>query len=180
MEKMIDPKGILYDLLAPILIKERIDPEKGYVSQAIEILERRIAEGSVTDPSDYFSLGCAHYEAGNVGRAIEYTRTYTELVPEDPTGHLTLGWTLNRTKFNNEILEEGRRSLERAIELDPENPTHRYELSLNCVLRGDIEGQIENLRFVANSKDPEWPYVIIDAQNKLARILNHIRSKEVT
>lgn len=159
---------LLFDGLGRILRQEgtEISPKGGNCRRVIEIVERRIQEGRVTDPSDYFWVGAAYDEVGNVSKAIEYIRTYTELVPNDPEGFLSLGSIETREAGN---LEEGRKHLEKAIELDPEDPGYRHELGLNCLLRGDREGAMTNFQTVASSQDPEYSYIRENARDILSR-----------
>lgn len=159
---------LLFDGLGKILRQEGIELNRkgGNCQRAIEIVERRIQEGRIADPSDYFWLGAAYCESGNTNKAIEHIRTYTELVPNDPEGFLSLGSIETRQAGD---LEEGRKHLEKAIELDPENPVYKHELGLNCLLRSDREGAMANFQTVANSQDPEYSDIRKNVRDILSR-----------
>lgn len=145
-----------WDTVKHVLNQEGMEthPASGNGLAVIDILEKRMSEGRVSDPADYRRLSGVYYEKGDITKAIQHGKTYAELVPNDPMGHNDLGVTYTLNGFP----DEGKISLLKAITLDPTNPYIRLNMASNCEARKDREGAIENyIFFLRASEDPNNP-----------------------
>ena len=154
-------RTLLMPMLAEALTRHGVEPlTKGRCTQVIDLFETQ-EQGlwGCSDPEDLHALAAAYDEAGRRDMAVVCWRRYVELFPEDSMGYFNLGYDLTRNK--KEFVEEGRQALERAIEFDPTNIVIRHEMVLNCSIRGDVGGEIENLRFIIANSDPEDEHDLI-------------------
>lgn len=166
---------IYWETVRKVLHQEGMEPHPGPYNglRVIDILERRIAGGWISDPADYLRLSTVYYEKGDIANAIERAKTYTELVPDDPLGYNEVG----KIYTFNGFLEEGRVNLTKAMTLAPQDPYIRFNMATNCLMSRDREGALENLVFFLQlPEDPNnQDYYILKkvAQLDLYRIVTN-------
>jgi Flp pilus assembly protein TadD len=152
---------------------------------------REALEEMPGDPFLLCWLGVAERELGLDGIAYERFRQALEADPQDPFILATAGnalagfddpdaegalraaallgkdvalarWMYGAFLTREGVLDEGRRELEAARDLDPEDPVIRYELGVNLLLAGQSEAGIDSL-FTAAEFRPEdgWTRVVL-------------------
>src|ERR1700724_2181060 len=77
-------------------------------------------------PEFLFFLGTALLDTPDYHEALPRFRRYIELRPDDPRGHLSLGWSL----FLEKDLPGARRELEETLRLDPKQADAWYHLGM--------------------------------------------------
>jgi tetratricopeptide (TPR) repeat protein len=123
--------------------------ENHLVSEAINAL-RLLLLRDPDNPEYLLMLGNAVLEsATEFSKAAEYFERYVEFRPDDPMGHMMLGYS----QYTNRLYDEAERQFFRTLELDPDFIEVEYYLGMIAFNRNDDEEAMRRLSRVLADSD---------------------------
>jgi len=117
--------------------------EKEQYDKAIEQFRKALALDS-TNTDAWLNLGITALKQDDYATAAEAFQKYTALAPDDPQGFYFLAVTLLNLKENkDQHLKDALAAIQRAIELDPENPDYYNIAGMVYKQMGDTKKSLE-------------------------------------
>jgi len=140
-------------LRALVLAYEQVDR----LSDARKTLER-LAAADPKDTQHLFELARVAYKAHDLEGALGYLGHARDLVPSDPRVHFLFGMVLEEL----ELPIEARKSIEKAVTLDPHNPDYNYALGSIILMTREASGAIACFRTYveARPRDPRGHFAL--------------------
>jgi tetratricopeptide (TPR) repeat protein len=127
------------------------------LSDARKTLER-LAVADPRNPQHLFELARVAYLAHDLEGALGYLGHARDLVPSDPRVHFLFGMVLEEL----ELPLEARKSVEKAVALDPHNPDYYYALGSVILTTREASGAVACFRnyVAARPRDPRGPFAL--------------------
>jgi tetratricopeptide (TPR) repeat protein len=118
----------------------------------------RLAVGDPKNPGHLFELARVAYLAHDPEGALGYLGHARDLVPSDPRVHFLFGMVLAELK----LPLEARKSVEKAVALDPHNPDYNYALGSIILTTREASGAVQCfLHYVeARPQDPRGHFAL--------------------
>ncbi len=127
------------------------------LQDARKILERLAAADS-ENPQHLFELGRVAYKMRDLEGALAYLGHARDLVPSDARVHFLFGMVLEEM----ELPIEARKSVEKAVALDPRNPDYNYGLGTIILVTRESAGAVACFRNYAQARpqDPRGHFAL--------------------
>ena len=127
------------------------------LSDARKVLER-LAVADSKNPEHLFELARVAYKTHDLEGALGYLGHARDLVPTDPRVHFLFGMVLEEL----ELPIEARKSLEKAVALDPRNPDYNYALGSVILTTREASPAVACFRkyVEARSRDPRGHFAL--------------------
>ncbi len=127
------------------------------LSDARKTLER-LAAADPRNPQHLFELARLSYRAHDLEGAISYLGHARNLVPSDPQVHFLFGMLLEEMQ----LPLEARKSVEKAVALDPHNPDYNYGLGSIILTTRESSGAVACFRsyVAARPQDPRGHFAL--------------------
>lgn len=127
---------------------------------SVESMIARLEDRLATDPEDvegWFRLGGAYALTGAYGRAADAYRRAIDLRDDAPALHAALAEALTMAS-DGIVTEPARQALERALELDPQDPRARFYQGLELAQRGEQQGALDVWVRLAEDSPADAPW----------------------
>jgi tetratricopeptide (TPR) repeat protein len=155
MVEALDARGLASSdtLRSLVLAYEQINR----LPDARKTLER-LAVGDPKNPQHLFELARVAYLAHDPEGALGYLGHARDLVPSDPRVHFLFGMVLAELK----LPLEARKSVEKAVALDPHNPDYNYALGSIILTTREASGAVACFRnyVEARPRDPRGHFAL--------------------
>jgi tetratricopeptide (TPR) repeat protein len=127
------------------------------LSDARKTLER-LAIADPRNPQHLFELARVAYMAHDLEGAVGYLGHARDLVPSDPRVHFLFGMVLQEM----ELPIEARKSVEKAVALDPNNPDYNYALGSIILTTREASGAVACFRNYVQARplDPRGHFAL--------------------
>jgi tetratricopeptide (TPR) repeat protein len=142
------------DSLRPLVIAYE---QVNRLSDARKTLER-LAVADPQNPQHLFELARVAYLAHDFEGALGYLGHARDLVPSDPRVHFLFGMVLEEL----ELPLEARKSVEKAVALDPHNPDYNYALGSIILMTREAASAVTYFRnyLEARPRDPRGHFAL--------------------
>lgn len=159
--KFPDIPPITYRLAVALTAAKKNDEALATFEQAES--EARIADKEMLDGQFYYDYGAAAGQAGQIDRA---TTLLNQSITIDPKGETLApypGSAYNDLGYlwvdHDQRVDEGGQLIQRALEMEPGNPTYIDSLGWFYFKKGDLDKALEQLLKAAEATKPEDPTV---------------------